>query len=129
MSNPNLAAARRREAPRNLAASFALFRTLAGIETMVCRHFHVSFADIRSHRRYQAVVDARHAAMVLAREHTQASYPQLGRYFCVDHSTVINAIRRTIAREVARPDYGQDMATMREALSAWRLSDSTAVPQ
>ncbi|MEM6988881.1 MAG: helix-turn-helix domain-containing protein [Myxococcota bacterium] len=94
---------------------------MAGIETMVCRQFGVTFAEIRSVRRYAGVVDARHAAMVLCREHTKASYPELGRYFAVHHTSVMNAVGRTAAREVARPTFGVAMDTMREALDAWRF--------
>jgi chromosomal replication initiation ATPase DnaA len=50
-------------------------------------------------RRYRAplVVLARQVAMWLARQLLGASYPEVGRFFHVDHTTVISACRRVEA--------------------------------
>src|SRR5579872_4075520 len=55
--------------------------------------FGVKRDEILSRRRHMYLVRARHVAMYLMRETLGASYPVIGRFFAMDHSTVIPAYR------------------------------------
>lgn len=66
--------------------------TIAKIQTYTAAHFGISVEDLRSYRRMHGIARARHIAMFLSRELTQRSYPDLGRRFNRDHSTVITAV-------------------------------------
>lgn len=54
----------------------------------------VSLADMRASTRKAEIVRARQAAMWALRHHTTLSYPEIGRLFDRDHTTVIHAVAR-----------------------------------
>lgn len=56
--------------------------------------FGVTRDDIDSTDRHQTVFLARAVAMTLVRELLKMSYPEIGRLFGKDHTTVMSAIRR-----------------------------------
>lgn len=54
----------------------------------------VTLADLRSSRRIAKVVKPRQIAMYLAKEMTYQSFPDIGRRFNRDHTTVLHAVRK-----------------------------------
>lgn len=64
----------------------------------VCRVAEVSLDDLRGAGRTRRLAHARQAAMWLARQTTDASLPEIGRFFHRDHTTVIHAIRAVEGR-------------------------------
>lgn len=68
---------------------------LAEIKNLVVEHFEISEQQIFSKSRLQKVARARQVAMYLARQATEKSLPEIGKYFGgKDHTTVMHAIRR-----------------------------------
>jgi hypothetical protein len=63
----------------------------------------VTAGEIRGPSRRQAVVQARQIAMSLARSMLDASYPELGRAFRRDHTTILHDVVRgeTLLRQAA----------------------------
>lgn len=55
--------------------------------------YGVTIADLVGKSREQRIVRPRHHAMWLIRQQTKLSYPQIGRMFHQDHTTVIAACR------------------------------------
>jgi chromosomal replication initiator protein len=79
--------------------------TLADAARSVARVFRVTLRDLRSASRSSGVVEARHFAMYLARQQTEASFATIGAYFGGrDPATVRHACRAAAARLEARPD-------------------------
>lgn len=71
------------------------------ITELVSEYFHVSINDIKSKRRIQSLVRARHIAIYLAYELLDLSYSSIGEYFgSRKHSSVIHSIK-TIREEIA----------------------------
>jgi chromosomal replication initiator protein len=68
--------------------------TIHGIQQLVAETYAFRVSDLKSERRAQALVSARHIAMWLAKELTQCSYPLIGREFDRDHTTVMHAVRK-----------------------------------
>ena len=69
--------------------------TVEMVQGEVARQVGLHVNDLRGNRRTQDVVHARHIAMYLSRELTEASTPEIGRRFGGrDHSTVIHAVRK-----------------------------------
>jgi chromosomal replication initiator protein len=67
--------------------------TIEMIQAEVARQFGLHINDLRGNRRTQDVVYARHIAMYLSRELTEASLPQIGdRFGGRHHSTVMHAV-------------------------------------
>ena len=63
------------------------------VQAVVARQFGLHVNDLRGNRRTQDVAYARHIAMYLARDLTEASLPQIGaRFGGRHHSTVIHAV-------------------------------------
>lgn len=62
---------------------------------VTARHYALSVDALIGPDRHLSVAFARHVAMFIARMHTRASYPELGRSFGRrDHSTVMSAVRK-----------------------------------
>lgn len=70
--------------------------SITTVQRIVASRFGVRVTDLKSDRRDQPLVRARHAAMYLCREHTSHSLPVIGRHFGKrDHTSVMYAIRQT----------------------------------
>ncbi len=55
---------------------------------------------LNSRRRYASISRPRQVAMYLMRELTGNSYPQIGRFWCMDHTTVLHA-HRIVSERIA----------------------------
>jgi chromosomal replication initiator protein len=64
------------------------------IQRAVCHHFHVRSAAMTSKDRHKSTALARHVAMYLCKQRLNVSFPELGRAFQKDHTTVISAVRK-----------------------------------
>jgi len=69
-------------------------RGIQGVLRAVSTHFGVSQAELVSRDRHKRVTLARHVAMYLCRRRLEASFPDVGRAFNRDHTTVMCAVRR-----------------------------------
>jgi len=66
--------------------------TAPRIQQTVAAHFGLKMSELRSKQRQRALVFPRQVAMYLCRELTDASLPEIGRYFGGrDHTTVLHA--------------------------------------
>lgn len=61
---------------------------------IVADHYGCAVDDILGHSRVADIIQARHHAIWLCARDTKLTYPQIGRAFCRDHSTVIHAVSR-----------------------------------
>lgn len=59
-----------------------------------CDYFQVSLYDIKSKKRNKKIVNARQAAMYLARDLTNFSTTEIGSYFNRDHTTIMHAVEK-----------------------------------
>lgn len=77
---------------------------------VIARYKGVTMQDLRSIRRDRTIVTARHMAQYIAREITSRSFPEIGRQFSKDHTTVIEAFKRFRRRMFADADLAQTVA-------------------
>lgn len=69
--------------------------TVEQIAKAVAAYHQVKLADLRGPRRLKVITRPRMIAMYLARDLTNDSFPEIGRWFGGrDHSTVINAVNK-----------------------------------
>lgn len=61
---------------------------------LVANAHDIPTENLRGRSRRADIVRARHAAMYAVRQHTDLSYPAIGRLFNRDHTTVIHAVTR-----------------------------------
>lgn len=91
--------------------------SIAQIQAVACQQFGVTMLDMLSDRRGKTCTRARHVAMWLARHTTFCSFPEIGRAFRRDHTTVMVACRAI--DELREHDWrvAQLTAELREQLS------------
>ncbi len=91
--------------------------TLDDILNVVSRHYHASPDELRSEKRYAALVRARHMGMYLSKMLTSHSVSEIGRFYGNrDHATVLHAARK-IADELKRDEnMRHDLQTLRQVL-------------
>ena len=91
--------------------------TVEQIQDRVALAFDISRGELVGSSRAAKALRARQMAILLTRELTDLSLPQIGRlYGGRDHSTVINALRRASATVAADPDFAQRAAELRSAI-------------
>jgi chromosomal replication initiator protein len=66
----------------------------------VASYYGVKAGDLKSGRRHKSIAAPRAVAMYLSRQHTNSSYPDLGRAFGDKHHTTIIAAVEKIAKRV-----------------------------
>jgi chromosomal replication initiator protein len=87
------------------------------IQEGVALAFGVSRAELVGPSRAGAALRARQVAILLTRELTELSLPQIGRlYGGRDHSTILNSLRRTGARLAEDPDFAHQVGELRSAI-------------
>jgi len=90
---PKMIMPRRRRAAPSAAAVIA----------DVAKFYGVTVAEILSPRREYRLSEPRHVAMWCAARLTGLSFPQLGRAFRRDHTTIMYAVRQVAKRRAANP--------------------------
>jgi chromosomal replication initiator protein len=92
--------------------------TINQVISAVADEFGITAADITGRCREPKFAHPRILAMQLARELTKASYPELGRAFRRDHSTVMSAQSRAHNLMVAFPEYFDTRKRILDLLTA-----------
>jgi chromosomal replication initiation ATPase DnaA len=64
------------------------------IQRVVAGHFNITVQELTGLRRYGPIVRPRHLAMWLSRYCTDLSFPEIGRAFNRDHTSVIYAVEK-----------------------------------
>jgi chromosomal replication initiator protein len=91
--------------------------TIRDVERAVCLRFRISREDLRARNPKRVASRPRQIAMYLARELTGASYPRLGQYFERDHTSILYAWRKTIARMEKDARLKTDIEGVKEILT------------
>jgi len=87
------------------------------IQDAVSRHFGLSVADLKSHRRGRDISFPRQIAMYLSRTVAEASFPNIAEKFGGrDHSTVIHAVRVIEERRTVDGQVDRLLATINDQL-------------
>lgn len=69
--------------------------TVRAIQVATARQFNVTLGELIGPKRHKVIVKHRHLAMWIARQLTEASFPELARAFGRrDHTTVLYACRK-----------------------------------
>jgi chromosomal replication initiator protein len=65
---------------------------------LVAGYYDVDPKDVLGKRRQRSLVLPRHVCMYLCRHHTERSFPELGRFFQRDHTTVQHGVKKIESR-------------------------------
>ncbi len=83
---------------------------------VVSRLYAIRPSDLKGSRKVKGIVYPRQIAMYLARKHTPLSFPDLGRAFCRDNSTVQYACKKIDSKCKNDPDLQHVIATLERNL-------------
>ncbi len=93
--------------------------TPEAIAKAIAHEFHVTLADLKGPSRARTVSVPRQVAMHFIRTLTDASLPQIGRYFGGrDHSTVLSALKRVDKLRQADPTFDERIERLKRQFSA-----------
>lgn len=88
---------------------------------VVARYFNIRVGELKGQRKLKGIVLPRQIAMFIAREHTDLSFPDLGRAFGGrDHSTVQHACKKIKRLEKTDPDLQSHLRTLERNLGVSR---------
>jgi chromosomal replication initiator protein len=91
--------------------------TVEEIQQRVADGFGISRAELVGGSRAATPLRARQVAILLTREATDLSLPQIGRlYGGRDHSTILNALRRVEATMAGNAEFAERVAELRSAI-------------
>ena len=93
--------------------------TIGEIVQLVAKRLKQKSADLKGPSRRQQVVHARSIAMYLCRRYTHESLQRIGDYFGGrDHTTVMHACRKTVARMGKEPSFQRTIDELAEGIMA-----------
>lgn len=108
-----------REALKDLLALQAKLVTIENIQKTVAEYYSVKVSDLVAKRRSRSIARPRQMAMVLAKELTQHSLPEIGKAFGGrDHTTVLHAYRKMQALKGSDVDIEEDYTNLMRILSS-----------
>ena len=88
------------------------------IQRAVCHHFHLRSTDLTSKDRHKSVAFARHVAMYLCKQRLAVSFPELGRAFGKDHTTVMSAVRKVESLRDTSPEVRAHLEAIERKLAS-----------
>ena len=91
---------------------------------IVCDHFEVTLEEVVSKRQFPRLVIPRQITAHVIRKVTGKSFPTIGRFLGLDHSTMIYACDRVEVRIVEDPDFRESYLKIMDAVCAAKNSFS-----
>lgn len=97
------------------------------VAAAVCQQYRLKPAELLGHNTARRYSWPRFVAYILARRHTNRSYPQLGLFFGArDHTTIMHGERRGVALAIASPEFAAALLAAEQKLIE-RLPPSVVV--
>lgn len=107
------------EALRDLLALQEKLVTVDNIQKTVAEYYKIKVADLLSKRRSRSVARPRQMAMMLSKELTNKSLPEIGDAFGGrDHTTVIHACRKVKELIAEETDFTEDFKNLMRILTS-----------
>ncbi len=88
-----------------MTASEPVTVTIDKILHTVSSHYNISIEDMKSKKRINSIVSARHIAVYIIKKLTDRSLPAIGREFNRDHTTIMNSIDTVEKRLKSDPSF------------------------
>lgn len=119
----------------DIAAAIALQRKptphdkMQALVALVAEHTGVSVADIMGRKRFESIARARMLAYYIQRKTTALPFSEIGRWWQLDHGTIINGCRRTSDRIETEPTMRVMVTELLEcAARLWKRQTGTSDP-
>lgn len=91
--------------------------SIENIQKTVAQYYSIKVSDLKSKSRKAAVTQPRQIAMVIAKQLTPLSLPDIGEAFARDHTTVLHAIRKIEEKRLTDAKIREEIANLITILS------------
>ncbi len=81
-----------------MSGSEPMSQTSDKILSKIAQKYDISLEDIKGSKRSRGIAMPRHIAIYLIREMTNMSFPQLGKLFGRDHTTILNSYQTVVEK-------------------------------
>lgn len=99
------------------------------IQKIVADHFGLSVEEMLTGGRKAKIVLPRQIAIYLARDLTTRTLPEIGRrFYGIDHTTVLHAIRKVTTEAEANPEFAAELEAIRQKVPQQPKSDAHPSP-
>lgn len=101
--------------------------TVRDVQDSVGKYFKLHRDVLLSNNRARKIARPRQIAMYLARKYTLASYPDIGKRFYRDHTTIVHACRKIRTLRIENPEIGAMVMDCEDILNntvSWRVQAS-----
>ena len=92
--------------------------TISDIQSTVEKYYKVSHGELLGSQRPRHISLARQVGMYLSRVLTQASYPEIGKAFKKDHSSVVHAYKNIENRRQKNRDFAAEIDRISDMITA-----------
>lgn len=92
--------------------------TISDIQRFVESYYKISHGEMIGSQRPRNISQARQVAMYLSRTLTQASYPEIGRAFKKDHSSVVHAYKNIEKKRQTDRDFCNELERISDMIIA-----------
>lgn len=87
--------------------------TVDRIFSAITDRFGVSREDMVGKKREKAIAEARHVSVYLIREITEMSFPNIGKLYDRDHTTILSSYQKIARRVATDPAYALEIGELR----------------
>ena len=94
--------------PGNIPTNAMIERILSAVS----RKYGISIEDIKSKKKTENIVNARHLSIYITRKLTDLSLPAIGKIFSRDHSTIISSINKVDINIRTVKNYEEDLNSL-----------------
>jgi hypothetical protein len=105
--------------PPQVARKVTLARNIEDVVLIVAHYYQLSIEDLYSTDRHKSLAQARHIAIYLCRKvpsSVRPSFPEIGRAFSRDHTTIMSAFNKIKAQRTMDPSLARQLQELEERL-------------
>lgn len=93
--------------------------TVDEVKRCVSRRYGLKAGELESKSRRSEIVRPRQLAMYMARTLTGKSFPDIGRHFCRDHTTILHGYEKMLGLKETNPEIAAELEAIKRDLRDW----------
>ena len=90
--------------------------TVERIFSAMTDRYGISRADMVGKKREKAIAEARHVSVYLIREITEMSFPNIGKLYDRDHTTILSSYQKISRRVATDPAFALEIGELRKSI-------------
>ena len=91
--------------------------TVEKIFSAITDRVGITKADMIGKRREKSVAEARHLAIYLIREMTEMSFPNIGKLFDRDHSTILTSYQKIVRKVATDSSFALEIGELKRSIT------------